>query len=77
MDLKSLGAILAVSAVSAFYIAWRLWSLRLATPRPGTKLAGMTLEQRQERLRNVAKLFCLYGTVMLGCGLWMWLWSGG
>jgi hypothetical protein len=76
MDLKSLGEVLAVSAISSFYIAWRLWSLRLATPRPGTKLAGMTLEQRQERLRNVATLFCLYGTVMLGCGVWMCLRSG-
>jgi hypothetical protein len=76
MDLKSLGEILAVSAVSSFYIAWRLWDLRLATPRPGTKLATMTVEQRRERLRNVASLFCLYGAAMLCGGIWLWLRSG-
>jgi hypothetical protein len=76
MDLKSLGEILAVSAVSAFYIAWRLWNLRLATPRPGTKLALMTEEQRRTRLRKLAGLLGLYGAAMLGGGIWLWLRNG-
>jgi hypothetical protein len=69
--------VLAIGSVSFFYIAWRFWSLRLATPRPGTKFAALSADERRERLRSVATMSGLLGTLMLGCGIWMWLRSGG
>jgi hypothetical protein len=77
MDLRTVGESVAVSAVIYFYIAWRIWNLRLAIPRPGTKLAAMTEEQRRTRLRKVAARLCVLGTIWLGGGIWLWLRSGG
>jgi hypothetical protein len=77
MDARTLGIILAVGSVSFYYFAWRFWSLRLATPRPGTKFAALSAEQRLERLKHVATMSGLLGTLMLGAGIWMWLKTGG
>ncbi|MGD0796127.1 MAG: hypothetical protein ABR910_00255 [Acidobacteriaceae bacterium] len=77
MGTRTLEAVFAVCAVSFFYFGWRLWSLQSAKARPGTRLAALTDAQRRERLKQVATMSVLVGTLMLGCGIWLWLRIGG
>jgi hypothetical protein len=77
MDSRSLAYVFAVGGVSFFYFAWRFWSLRRATPRPGTKFAALSADERRERLRSVATTSGLVGAAMLGCAAWLWLRNGG
>ena len=77
MDSRTLGAVIAVWSMSFFYVAWRLWNLQSARARPGTRLAALGDAQRRERLKRAAMLSALFGSLILGSAILLWLRSGG
>jgi hypothetical protein len=68
-------AVAGISALVAFWLAWRFWT---ATPveQPPTTAANLTPEQIRKKLRTGATILVVYGLLSLAWAGWI-LWRGG